>query len=84
MCMIVQHMIFFGDFDMSRVVVSLQPDEREALLNLANAELRTPRDQARLILIEALQRRGLLSSSGNKTHLKENEKRLKLEDEQPA
>ena len=54
---------------MSRVVVTLRKDEREALVKLALAELRNPRDQARHILRQELQRRGLLPSNGRQTKL---------------
>ena len=45
---------------MTRVVVTLGEQEREALVRLARAELRYPTDQARFLLREALERRGLL------------------------
>ena len=45
---------------MSRVVVTLCPVEREALINLALTEVRTPRDQARYIIRCELERRGFL------------------------
>jgi hypothetical protein len=46
---------------MSRVVVTLSLDERDALVKLAINQLRSPRDQARYILITELQRQGLLT-----------------------
>ena len=46
---------------MSRVVVTLSLDEREALVKLALNQLRSPRDQARFILVTELRRMGLLS-----------------------
>jgi hypothetical protein len=45
----------------SRITVTLEREERSALMRLAEAELRDPRDQARLILRHELQQRGLLS-----------------------
>jgi hypothetical protein len=45
---------------MSRVVVTLRQDEREALVHLAFSELRSPRDQLRHILRRELQQRGFL------------------------
>lgn len=45
---------------MSRVVVTLNSVEREALIKLAAVEIRTPRDQARYILRQELEQRGLL------------------------
>lgn len=44
---------------MSRVVITLHPVEHYALVRFANAELRTPRDQARHILRSVLQQQGL-------------------------
>ena len=46
----------------TRMVVTLEPKERSALIKLAEMELRPPRDQLRVILREELYRRGLLSS----------------------
>ena len=43
-----------------RIVVSLSGAERSALTELAERELREPRDQARLILRCELERLGLL------------------------
>jgi hypothetical protein len=48
---------------MTRVIVTLRNDEREALTRLALAEYRTPRDQARYILRQELERRGLLANT---------------------
>jgi hypothetical protein len=45
---------------MARVVVTLGRIEQEALVKLALSEVRTPRDQARYILRQELERRGLL------------------------
>ncbi len=47
---------------MSRVMIPLEDDEREALLNLAQCEKRDPRQQAALLVRESLERRGLLAS----------------------
>lgn len=46
----------------TRMVVTLEPKERSALIRLAEMELRPPRDQLRVILREELYRRGLLRS----------------------
>lgn len=45
---------------MARITVTLREDERQALVAMAASELRDPRDQARAILREEMQRRGLL------------------------
>ena len=45
-----------------RMVVTLEPKERSALIKLAEMELRPPRDQIRVILRAELYRRGLLRS----------------------
>lgn len=47
---------------MSRVFVPLGQDEKEALLKLAEIEFRQPVDQARFIIRQELERRGLLQS----------------------
>jgi hypothetical protein len=44
----------------NRVKLNLEQDEYSALLKVAVAELRNPADQARHILRQDLQRRGLL------------------------
>ena len=46
---------------MPRVTLTLLQEERDALIRLALSELRTPRDQARMIVRQELARRGLLS-----------------------
>ena len=46
----------------TRMVVTLELKERSALIKLAEMELRSPRDQIRVILRAALYRRGLLRS----------------------
>ncbi len=51
---------------MTRVVVTLASEEREALVRLAVAELRYPTDQARFLLREGLERRGLLRTDGQR------------------
>jgi hypothetical protein len=43
-----------------RVIISLRPEEKEALLLLAESEYRDPRDQAALILRRELERLGLV------------------------
>ena len=52
---------------MARIVLTLGNDEQQALLQLAQAELRTPRDQARFVLRQELKRLGLLSQFDNMT-----------------
>ncbi len=47
---------------MPRVTLTLLPEEQGALIKLALSELRTPRDQARMIVRQELVKRGLLSS----------------------
>lgn len=46
---------------MSKVIVPLAREEREALVNLALAEFRSATDQARYIIRRELERIGLLS-----------------------
>jgi hypothetical protein len=48
-----------------RVVISLQPDERAALGEMARRDMRDPRDQLRYILREAAQTRGILPLDKN-------------------
>jgi len=43
-----------------RVILTLSPDEKRALLALASADLRDPRDQIRWIVREEAARRGIL------------------------
>jgi hypothetical protein len=45
---------------MARFTVELQPNEREALLRLSQGERRDPRQQAALLIVDGLQRAGLL------------------------
>ena len=45
---------------MSRVMIRLEPQERDALLILAQQEKRDPRQQAALLVCESLRARGLL------------------------
>lgn len=45
---------------MTRIMVTLRQDEREALRVLAERERRDPRDQAALLIRGELERRGLL------------------------
>jgi hypothetical protein len=47
---------------MSRITVTLQADEHEALRELSERERRNPRDQAALLIRENLQRLGLLAA----------------------
>lgn len=46
--------------EMTRIPVPMTVAEREGLRALAGLELRDPREQARFLIREALQRRGLL------------------------
>ena len=46
---------------MRGVNVTLRPDEKSALVVLAQQERRDPRDQAALIIRQELERRGLLT-----------------------
>lgn len=48
---------------MPMLKIVLLPTEREALLALADRELRDPRQQAAVIIRRELQRRGLLPAS---------------------
>jgi len=48
---------------MTKLMVTLENTEAEALAQLAYAELRDPREQLRLILRQELARRGLLNTS---------------------
>jgi hypothetical protein len=50
---------------MMRVTVTLEPEEKAALLRLAQIERRDPRRQAALILRQELERRGLLEPPGD-------------------
>ncbi len=45
---------------MARIIVPLFPDEREALIKLAERERRDPRDQAALFIRRELEQAGLL------------------------
>jgi hypothetical protein len=47
---------------MSRITISLQPDERAMLFSLANCERRDPRDQAVVLIRERLFELGLIAS----------------------
>jgi len=47
---------------MSRVTITLCSDEREALVELALSEVRTPRDQARYLVRRALIQLGWLKA----------------------
>ena len=46
--------------DNTRITIALEQQERSALMKLASAELRSPRDQARFVLRRELVRCGLL------------------------
>lgn len=54
---------------MSRVTVTLNPDERSALIALAQRERRDPRDQAAIVIRRALESAGLLPAEDLKTAL---------------
>ncbi|MBP6177963.1 MAG: hypothetical protein KA480_06535 [Anaerolineales bacterium] len=45
---------------MARIILNMKPEEKSALLFLAEMEFRDPRDQAALIIRQELQRQGLL------------------------
>jgi hypothetical protein len=45
----------------TRMMVTLTDDEADALLRMADAELRDPREQLRLLLRQEARRRGLLA-----------------------
>ena len=47
-----------------RIMISLERDEADALLRLAQSEMRDPREQVRFIVRYVLIQRGLLKSSG--------------------
>ena len=47
---------------LGRLTISLSTDEHEALLRMAQAECRHPRDQLRFLLREEACKRGLLAS----------------------
>jgi hypothetical protein len=47
---------------MSRIMIDLELQEREALITLAQRERRDPRDQAALFVVDGLRREGLLST----------------------
>lgn len=55
---------------MPRVVITLGEQESEALQRLARAKYRTPRDQIRFIVREALQNENLLPADSNKPEKK--------------
>lgn len=52
---------------MRRITITLQPDERAALIVLAKREKRDPREQAAVILRHEIERCGLLASQGQGT-----------------
>lgn len=52
---------------MTRIMITLQPDERAALLDLAERERRDPRDQAALFIRSGLQHLGLLPTDNAPT-----------------
>jgi hypothetical protein len=50
-----------GDNDMyTRLMITLNGDEANALMHIADQELRDPREQLRLFLREEMRRRGFL------------------------
>ena len=49
----------------SRLTLTLEQHEYSALLKMAIEELRDPSDQVRYILLQELERRGLLPTNGN-------------------
>ena len=58
----------------NRVVLILEQPEYSALLRVALKELRNPSDQARFILRQELERRGLLSPPEQNDHQEESTK----------
>lgn len=58
---------------MSKIVVTLDPAERDALVSLAVAEVRIPREQARHILRQESDRRGLLDGSDQQRQVLDDE-----------
>ncbi len=46
--------------DLTRITITITPDEREALRRLAKSERRDTRNQASIIIREALERMGFL------------------------
>jgi hypothetical protein len=48
---------------MSQLTINLKPTEKEVLLDLANREQRDPRNLAGMLVREALEHRGLLTSN---------------------
>ena len=60
---------------MTRIMITLRPDERDALVRVALAELRTPRDQARFIIRKEMEQLGMLEVSG-----RESEPAIKLKE----
>lgn len=54
---------------MSRITVTLTPNEKAGLISLAEKELRDPRFQATLIIRQELVRCGLLSEEQSIEHL---------------
>lgn len=52
---------------LSKVTITITPEEKAALIDLAQAELRDPREQLRWLLKEAAERRGILPPAPLKT-----------------
>ena len=61
---------------MSKMMISLESDEREALIKMSEKELRNPKMQIRLILRTEFERQGLLPMSNNNSTREENKKNL--------
>ena len=57
-------------------MISLESDEREALIKMSEKELRNPKMQIRLILRTEFERQGLLPMSNNNSTREENKKYL--------
>ncbi len=53
---------------MSQITINLKPIEKKILLDLADSEQRDPRNLAGILVREALEHRGLLSSNKTKNN----------------
>jgi hypothetical protein len=59
----------------TKLTVSFTPEEREVLQQLAEADLRSPKDLLRWLLRQEAQRRGFLSAEGHNAAHKIQEER---------
>jgi hypothetical protein len=60
---------------LTRIVIELEAEERNALSRWAETDLRNIRDQARIILRNEMVRRGLLEAKGKKGSSKGNQEK---------